>query len=148
MATRWLCISTRANEEITRKKHVWGVSKRYANNIADVKIGDSLLMYTRHEIVNNEIKPSAIMGVYKATSNVYLDEKPLFITPQFLGNEVFPFRIKVEPDIIFHEPLPFKPLVQELSFIKNKTMWSGSIRTAMKVIPEEDYQKIMKAAGL
>jgi len=47
---------------------------------------------------------------------------------------------------VFNQPVPFKPLVIEMTFIKNKVMWSGSIRTAMRVIPEEDYQGITKAA--
>jgi predicted RNA-binding protein len=145
MAQRWLCISTRANDEVTRKKNAWGVAKRYAAIIARVKKGDTLLMYARQESVEKEVIPSAIRGIYEVLSEVYEDEDPLFVTPKFLGNEVFPYRIKVKQVKVFAQPVPFKPLVPEMSFIKNKTMWSGSIRTAMRVIPEEDYQKIVKA---
>jgi hypothetical protein len=49
---------------------------------------------------------------------------------------------------ILKEPIQFKPLSPSLSFIKNKKMWSGSIRTAMREIPEEDYQKIIGAENL
>jgi predicted RNA-binding protein len=145
MVQRWLCISTRANDEVTRKKQIWGVAKRFVNTIGRVKKGDTLLMYTMQEIVDRQVIPSSISGIYEVTSDVYEDESPLFATPKGLGNEVFPLRIKVKPVKIFAEPLPFKPLVPEMSFIKNKTMWSGSIRTAMRVIPEEDYQKIIQA---
>jgi predicted RNA-binding protein len=51
-------------------------------------------------------------------------------------------KVKPLPDI--SEPVPFKSLVPALSFIKNKVMWSGSIR-AMRTIPEEDYQRIIVA---
>lgn len=144
MVQRWLCISTRANDEITRKKHIWGVAKRFATPIAKVNKGDTLLMYTLQEIVNREIISSAITGIFESDSEVYEDESPLFVTQKALGNEVFPLRIKVKQVKIFAEPIPFKPLVPEMSFIKNKVMWSGSIRTAMRVIPEEDYQRIVK----
>jgi len=50
----------------------------------------------------------------------------------------------VKPIKVFVKPIEFKPLVPEMSFIKNKVIWSGSIRTAMLVIPEEDYQRIVK----
>ncbi len=143
MVQRWLCISTRANDEVTRKKLVWGVANRYQNTIARVKKGDTLLMYTMQEIIDREIKPSAVTGIYEASSDFYEDVSPIFVTPQALGNEVFPLRIKVKPVKIFKEPIPFKPLVPKMTFIKNKTMWSGSIRTAMRVIPEEDYQTII-----
>jgi predicted RNA-binding protein len=32
-----------------------------------------------------------------------------------------------------------------LKFITNKTMWTGHIRQAMRVIPEEDYQRLMSS---
>ncbi len=143
--TRWLCISTRANDEVTQKKHVWGVAKRFANTIGRVKKGDTLLMYARQEIIDHKAIPSAITGLYETVSDVYEDDSPLFVTPKALGNEVFSLRVKVKPVKMFAEPIPFKPLVPEMSFIKNKTMWSGSIRTAMRVVPEEDYQKIVKS---
>ena len=143
MTQRWLCISTRANDVVTRKKLVWGVAKRFTNTISRVKKGDTLLMYTMQEIVDREVIPSAVTGIYEATSDVYEDEAPIFITPKALGDEVFPLRIKVKPVKIFEEPIPFKPLVPKMTFIKNKTMWSGSIRTAMRVIPEEDYLTVI-----
>lgn len=145
MVQRWLCISTRANDEVTRKKLVWGVAKRFVNTISRVKKGDTLLMYTMQEIVDREVIPSAVTGIYETTSDVYEDESPIFVTPKALGSEVFPLRIKVKPVEIFRVPIPFKPLVPKMTFIKNKTMWSGSIRTAMRMIPEEDYQMILKA---
>lgn len=143
MVQRWLCISTRANDDVTRKKLVWGVANRYQNTIARVKKGDTLLMYTMQEIVDHEVIPSAVTGIYEASSDFYEDESPIFVTPKSLGSEVFPLRIKVKPVKIFKEPIPFKPLVPKMTFIKNKTMWSGSIRTAMRVIPEEDYKLIV-----
>jgi predicted RNA-binding protein len=144
-STRWLCISTRANDEVTRNKLVWGVAKRFVNTISRVTKGDTLLMYTMQEIIDREIIPSAITGIYEVVSDNYKDDSPLFSNPKRTpGNEVFPLRLNVKPVKIFIEPIPFKPLVPDLSFIKNKTMWSGSIRTAMRVIPEEDYQRIVK----
>jgi predicted RNA-binding protein len=140
---RWLCISTRANDEVTRKKLVWGVAKRYQNTITRVKKGDTLVMYTMQEIVDREIIPSAVTGIYEASSEVYDDECPIFVTPKALGSEVFPLRIKVKPVKTFKGPIPFKPLVPKMTFIKNKTMWSGAIRTAMRMIPEEDFQTIV-----
>jgi predicted RNA-binding protein len=119
------------------------VARRYSNPISRVKIGDTLLMYTMQEIANKEILPSAITAEYEVVSEVFDDAKPLFKTPKQSGNETFPLRIKIKPVKIFKEPIQFKPLIPYLSFIKNKKMWSGSIRTAMREIPEEDYQKII-----
>jgi len=59
----------------------------------------------------------------------------------------FPLRIRLKMAWVFAGPVPFKPLVPEMSLVRNKVMWSGSIRTAMRIIPEENYQRIVKAAG-
>lgn len=139
---RWLCITTRANAEVTRTMHIWGVAKRFSNQIARVNKGDTLLMYTVQETVDREVIPSAITGIYEATSDVHEDETPLFVAPGAAGNEVFPLRVNVKPVKVFAKPVPFKPLVPEMSFIRNKVTWSGSIRSAMRVIPEEDHRKI------
>jgi predicted RNA-binding protein len=143
--TRWLCISNWSNDKITREKNIWGVARRYQKTIANVRKGDTLLMYTVHEMMDKKMIPSAITSIYEVISDVFEDNKSIFKTPKDLGEEKFPLRLKLEPVKIFEEPILFKPIVPKLKFIKNKTMWSGSIRTAMRMIPEEDYQFILTA---
>ena len=142
--TFWMCISTLENWDVLKKEHVWGTAKRYQNLIARTKKGDRLLIYTMQKNQNKVIIPSAVHGEYEVISDVFEDHSPLFVSPPSMASEFFPYRIKVNPVQIFKTPIEFKPLIPELSFIKNKTMWSGSIRTAMREIPEEDYQIIIK----
>ena len=86
-----------------------------------------------------DLDPSVVMGAYEVISPIFEETEPIFTAPAFLPGKVFPMRVKPLPDI--SESVPFKPLVPALSFIKNKVMWSGSIRGAMRMIPEEDYQQ-------
>jgi len=95
-------------------------------------------------LVAGEVIPSRITGIYEVISEIYEDKRPLFITPNFLGNESFPYRIKVKQIKAFKDPIPFKSLVPEMSFIKNKNKWMAYLRTAMREIPEDDYQRIVK----
>lgn len=143
MSQRWLCTSTRENAEVVGKKHVWGVAKRYNNTIARAKKGDTLLIYAMQTKIDDNILPSIISGEYQVISDVYEDDSRIFQTPPFLGDESFPLRLKLKPLNIFKPPIEFKPLIPELGFIKNKKMWTGHIRGAMRVIPEEDYRKII-----
>lgn len=112
-----------------------------------VKSGDKMLVYVRGEQEGETALPSAITGAYEVVSDPYEDETPIFLTPRHMGNEVFPFRMKVRPVAIFDEPLEFKPLIPDLKFITNKKMWSGHLRVAMREIPEEDYRLILRRAG-
>jgi predicted RNA-binding protein len=127
--TRWLAISNRTNSAVTITKQIWGVPKRYVNQISKTQPGDTLLVYVGQQVVDKETTlPPAITGCFEITSTVYEDTKPIFTAPPKLGNEVFPLRIKLKTVQVFDPPVEFKPLIPDLTFITNKTQWSGHIR--------------------
>ncbi|MFY9194129.1 MAG: EVE domain-containing protein [Methanoculleus sp.] len=146
--THWIASSNRANAEVLDREHIWGVPKRNKSIMHRVKPGDTLLIYIRQEKVDDATLPSAIAGVYEVASEPYEDHTRLFLTPPHMGDEVFPYRMRVQPVAVFSEPLEFKPLIPDLKFITNKRMWSGHLRQAMRTIPEEDYQLILRRAGV
>ncbi|GLI46240.1 EVE domain-containing protein [Methanoculleus bourgensis] len=146
--THWIASSNRDNAKILDAKHIWGVPKRNKSLMHRVKPGDTILVYVRQEKEGDTILPSAITGAYEVVSEPYEDPKPLFVTPEHMGDEVFPFRMKVKSVAVFAEPLEFKPLIPDLTFITNKKMWSGHLRQAMREIPAEDYHLILRRAGV
>ena len=146
--TRWIASSNRDNAKILDKKRIWGVPKRNKNLMQRVKPGDTILVYVRQEKEDDTILPSAVTGAYEVSAEPYEDHSCLFVTPPHMGDEVFPYRMKVRPVAVFAKPLEFKPLIGDLTFITNKAMWSGHLRVAMREIPEEDYQLILKRAGV
>lgn len=143
MVQRWFCVTTRANDKISQQEELWGVSKRFEKSINKLQLGDTLVMYTMQEIVDKEIIPSAISGIYSVISSVYTESKFIFKTPRRMEHEKFPIRVKIKPIEIFRDSIPFKPLIPNMRFIKNKKMWTGSLRAAMRLISEEDYQYII-----
>lgn len=144
--TYWFASSNRDNWEIIRKKNIWGIPKRNRAIIQRVQVGDVIVVYVAQKRVDDLVLPPAVTGAFEVVSEGYEEHTRLFITPESMGNEVFPYRVKLRPIKIFEEPVEFKPLIPRLTFIKNKTMWTGHIRVAMRTIPEEDYAYIMKAA--
>jgi predicted RNA-binding protein len=146
--THWIASSNRVNAKILDTKHIWGVPKRNKTLTHRVKPGDTILVYVRQEKEGDTILPSAITGAYEVVSQPYEDHTRLFITPEHMGDEVFPFRMKLRPVAAFAKPLEFKPLIPDLKFITNKTMWSGHLRIAMREIPDEDYRLILRRAGV
>lgn len=52
--THWLAISTRANSDVTIKKQIWGVPKRYVNTITKTQPGDTLLVYVGQEVIDKD----------------------------------------------------------------------------------------------
>ncbi len=109
----WLCITTEENWKVIKEKNVWGVPERHKNTIAKVKPGDKLLIYLKQERDKDRIVEPRIVAVYEATSEVFKDSKRIFKTPEGMGNESFPLRIKLKPVKVFSTPLDFKyPLSQ------------------------------------
>nr|WP_236609723.1 EVE domain-containing protein [Archaeoglobus sulfaticallidus] len=104
--------------------------------MAKVKPGDKLLIYLKQERDKDKVVEPRIVAVYEAVSEVFKDSKKIFKTPEGMGNESFPLRIKLKPVKIFDEPVEFKPLIPKLKFIKNKQKWTGHLMgKAIREIP-------------
>ncbi|RLI81303.1 EVE domain-containing protein [Archaeoglobales archaeon] len=141
----WLCITTSENWKVIKQKNIWGVPERHKNTIAKVKPGDKFLIYLKQERDKDKIVEPRIAAAYEATSEVFKDSSRIFKSPLGIGNESFPLRIKLKPIKIFEKPVDFKSLIPKLKFIKNKQKWTGHLMgKAMRQIPEEDYNLIIK----
>ncbi|MBP2132191.1 putative RNA-binding protein [Methanomicrobium sp. W14] len=145
--TVWIASTNRDNWEIIRKNNIWGVPKRNKKSIERSKPGDKILIFVKQETVEDTIIPSAITAAFEIASKPFEDTAPLFIRPPSMhGDESFPYRIRLRPIKIFPEELDFKALIPKLNFITNKKQWTGHLRTAMRTVPDEDYDFIMKAS--
>ncbi|WP_048150229.1 EVE domain-containing protein [Methanolacinia paynteri] len=145
--TIWIASTNRDNWEVIKKKNTWGVPKRNKNSIERSSPGDRIVIFVRQENAGDTILPSAITATYEITSKPFEDHSEIFIRPPTMpSEEVFPYRVKLKAVKIFDDPLDFKSLIPKLEFITNKKQWTGHLRTAMRTIPEEDYEYIMKAA--
>ena len=145
MTKYWLCITNEENWRVIKNKRIWGVPKRHENTIKRVKKGDKCLIYLIQEKIGEEIKESRVTGAYEVTKEVFRDSTRIFKSPPKLGNETFPFRIKLKEIKVFDEPVYFKPLIPKLKFIKNKSKWAGHLMgKAMREIPEEDFLLILQ----
>ncbi|HDN17723.1 MAG: EVE domain-containing protein [Thermoprotei archaeon] len=132
MPKYWICVTSEENWEVIKARGVWGVSERGKHYIMSVKPGDLLIFY---------VIPKRIGRIFKAVSEPYVNQEQIFI-PVKSRNEIFEYRVKVEPLLLPDKPIDFVPLVEKLSFIKNKKRWSAPLRRAMLRISEEDYKVI------
>jgi predicted RNA-binding protein len=96
------------------------------------------------EVICGERIDAKIVALYEIASTVFEDSKKMFITPLNTPDEIFQLRLRLEPLMVFEPPIEFKPLIPRLSFLPNKTIWSGPIRgKAMVQIPQRDYDCII-----
>ncbi|MEM0211815.1 MAG: EVE domain-containing protein [Desulfurococcaceae archaeon] len=133
MVNYWFCVTNEDNWNIIKSKHVWGVPKRGRRYVLDVKIGDFLVFY---------IIPKKIGGIFRAVSEPFESEERIFSWIDYGKDEVFPFRVKIEPFLVPEKALPFDRLIEKLSFTKGLKRWSIKLRRAMFKISEEDFNTI------
>ncbi len=143
--TYWLCILNRGNWKVVRDYKIWGVAERHRTPISSVKVGDQLLFYVIGETINNMRYESGICGSAEAASEVFKDARRIFASEK---TENYPLRIRLSNVVSFEKEVPFKPLIHELDFIKNKRKWSGHLQgKAMRQISESDFDKIRSHRG-
>ena len=59
-----------------------------------------------------------------------------------------PYRIDVE--FLKYREAPIRPLIERLSFIKNKTHWGAAFRFGLVKVPQQDFERLaanMECAG-
>jgi predicted RNA-binding protein len=140
----WLYITNSANWGVTRETNVLGASERFRHTLSRMNAGDKCLVYVKSEVSNGDVVEPQIVGEYEVASNLFEDSKKIFQAPPNNSLEVFGLRIKLKPLKVLENPIKFKPLVPKLTFIKNKTQWSVSIRgRAVVQIPKSDFEHIL-----
>jgi len=130
MPKYWLCILAPENYEIVKEKLIWAVKDRHKNVIAQVKLGDKLVMYV--------IGEKKIKGIYEVVSEPYREETEIFT------GGIFPNRVRIRPLKLSDEGIDIKELVPELKLFKRTdAKWAGVLRgRAMIELDKEDYGKI------
>jgi len=139
----WMAITNEDNWQVIKEKKIWGVSKSHSNSISRTEIGDKLLIYCVEEIRKGNRIPSRVTASYEIISEPEKESTIIFKNP-YRRKEIFPWRVNLKLIGISDPPVKFKLLIKELQFIKNKNFWSAHLQTAMRTIPKEDYETIIK----
>ncbi len=103
-----------------------------------LQAGDGLIMYSPRTAYPNgqPLQHFTAIGVVD-TGEVYQVE---------MTDDFKPFRVNVT--FLKATEAPIKPLIESLSFIKNKTHWGSAFRFGYVEVPAEDFQLIAAAMGV
>ena len=107
----------------------------------DVRAGDPFVLYvTRGAYHNPTSGESQVLGLGRFTSEVQSRRATVH-------GETFPksASIKVEAVLAERSGMPFKPLVDDLSFIAKKAGWPAYLRSSLVRVSEADVQVIRSA---
>jgi len=141
----WLFVTTPANWDIIKKKRVVGIPKSRAGPFSKVSKGDKCLVYIKRERTASKRSEPAITGAFEVISTNYDDER-IFHAPPTRPNETFPLRINLSGVTPAANPIPFKPLLPQLSFIVDQKHWGRVLQgRALFQIPKKDFETVTSA---
>ncbi len=142
--TCWLYITNSANWRVTKETNILGASQQYRKALSRMNKSDKCLIYVKRELSGRQVIEPQIVGAYEVATTVFEDSRKTFEAPANLPLETFSLRIKLKPLRVLENSIKFKPLVPELTFIKNKNRWPLSLRgRAVVKIPKHDYEFIL-----
>jgi EVE domain len=102
------------------------------NPLKRLVTGDWIVYYSPRTIMNG----GEIVQAFTAVGQILEGEPYLFD----MGNGFIPHRRDVR--FAAAQEAPIRPLIQNLSFIKNKQSWGYVFRFGLFEIPESDFQQI------
>jgi predicted RNA-binding protein len=140
--TCWIISVSEANWEIIKKMNVYGAPEDSAAPKL-IRVGDYLVFYVT--VKGSRALGGKFVGVYKAVSDWFKENKPLWPDEVAEGKVKYPWRIRIEP--VKLGVADFKELADKLSFTKGRkmpqAMLVGTPANMRKPIPEEDLKIIL-----
>jgi hypothetical protein len=138
MTNFWIGVVSKSHVEIGVKGGFVQLNHGKRAPVQRLKAGDRLLMYSpRTSYPDGETLQAFTAAGEVRSGDVYQVE----MSPDFK-----PYRVDV--DFVECNETPIKPLIEELSFIRNKTHWGAAFRFGFLKIPAEDFARIAAAMGV
>jgi hypothetical protein len=137
MTTFWIGVVSREHVRLGVKGGFIQLNHGKRAPLQRLKAGDRVAMYSPRISYPDGAVLQAFTAIGTTTSGeVYQVE----MSPDFI-----PYRIDVQFDECSEAPI--KPLIESLSFIRNKSHWGGAFRFGYLKIPAEDFATIAGAMG-
>lgn len=141
----WICVINKENFKVVLEKRVWGVTERHKNLFQKIQPGDICAFYIIGEWQGADKRDSCIGGLFTVISKPYFDTSDIFPSKR-TDDERYPYRIELKSMQDNELNIPFKPLVQHLSFIiKKHNYGSYMVGRPLREITVEDLNIIKEA---
>lgn len=134
----WIGVVSRSHVEIGVRGGFMQLNHGKKAPLQRLHAGDALVMYSPRTSYPGGEPLQAFTAIGSVTTGaVYQVE----ITPEFK-----PYRVDVE--FASCRETPIKPLIERLSFIKNKTHWGAAFRFGYVKVPAGDFALIAENMGV
>ncbi len=145
----WLIVTSPENFETTQNLGftVQGVKSRHRKKAQQIRPNDKVIYYITGL--------QSLAGIVTVTSSYYEDQTPLWQCKSRPGEEVYPLRFHIAPEVILtpEQYLPVIDVVDQLDYLKKwpKEHWRLGFQGNIHLWPWHDYEavrpKILSQAG-
>lgn len=135
----WMVVGAPENFEIAKSRgwDMFGFKSTRRNEAANIRVGDKLLFY-----LTGIVK---FGGIATVTSEMFEDHEKVFGSKK-KPNEDYPFRVKVEPDLILEpgEYLDVRVLGPQMRYTQRLPAehWRLAFQGNLHLLPREDYDHL------
>ena len=140
----WVIPVSEANWEVIKKLNVYGAPEDSAAPKLN-KAGDYLVFYVT--VKGSRALGGKFVGVYRAVSEWFREDKPLWPDEVAEGKVKYPWRVRIEP--VKLGVADFRELVDKLSFTRGRkrpnAMLVGTPANMRRPISEEDLRVILES---
>jgi hypothetical protein len=133
----WIAVVPRDHAEAAVANGVVEVSYGRAEPLARMQPGDGLLFYSAREHSQNGDALQAFTAIGRIGDGPVFEAPPAPPAPTF----------RRDAEWLAATPAPIRPLLDDLTFIRNKANWGGAFRFGLLRVPREDFEVIAAAMG-
>ena len=132
----WVICITEDNLQIALQEQILGFKQSKCTRVRSFSPGDAVTFYV------SRVALTSYRPVQKFVGQAEVKNKPYKSTEIIWKGDLFPIRIELKS--ISNASCEIKPLIDKLSFIKNKKHWGGVFMGGILRIPASDFDLIQE----
>jgi predicted RNA-binding protein len=114
-----------------------GFTEAKKGRLKSFQVGDLITFYVPRDSLASSRKIRKFIGVAEVKGVGYESDTPIW------KNGLFPQRIQMEP--LSEGSCDIGPLIERLTFIKNKKSWGGTFLSGILRVPLQDFKIIQES---
>jgi EVE domain len=133
----WIAVVPRDHAEAAVANGIVELSYGRAEPLSRMQPGDGLLFYSPREHYPDGEPLQAFTAIGRIADGPIVEAPPAPPAPTYRRGAQW----------LAAAPAPIRPLLDDLSFIRNKSNWGGAFRFGVLRVPRDDFAAIAAAMG-
>ena len=140
MPNYWIFPITQDSLYVSLDKEIVGTRSKNRKRVENWEIGDLIIFYVSREEYHSMNPVREFQALVECISHPFESNQKIW---SHIGGDVFPTRVRIR--VVNKKKCKIMPLIERLSFIKNKKNWGSAFFSGIRKISQNDFNLIIKA---